>query len=172
MAKSILKRLMKSILGDKLPVILAQVQEIKPQTYIEVGCYQCETMKEVQRLGVPRLIGFDLFEQAPDHEEAPLDGLPITFEDAQKLGFGLYKGDTNETLSVLRGMALESPVLVFIDGGHSFETTLRDIEQVKEYIPHAHLLIDDISMHGVALAMKVSGLPWRVVGLETARIDL
>lgn len=161
----------KSILGDKLPVILAQVQEIQPKTYIEIGCYQCETMKEVQKLGIPRLIGFDLFEQAPDHEEAPLDGLPITFEEAQKLSFELYKGDTNETLAVLKDMKLEDPVLVFIDGGHSFETTLRDIEQVQNYIPHAHLLMDDISMHGVALAMKVSGLPWRIVGLETARYD-
>ena len=59
----------KSILGGKLPVLLSQIEEIKPQTYIEIGCFQCETM------------------------------------------------------------------------------------------------------HGVALAMKISGLPWRVVGLETARYD-
>ena len=159
------------IMGDKLPVLLAQVEDIKPQTYIEIGCFRCDTMHEVKKLGVPRLIGFDLFEQAPTHEEAPLDGLPVTWEDAQKFGYELYKGDTNSTLHVLGGLTLTGPVMVFIDGGHSFETTLNDIEMVQKYIPSAHLIMDDISMHGVALAMKASGLDWRVVGLETARYD-
>lgn len=161
----------KSILGGKLPVLLSQIEEIKPQTYIEIGCFQCETMHEVKKLGVPRLIGFDLFEQAPQHEEAPLDGLPVTWEAAQSFGYELHKGNTWDTLHVLGELQLDGPVVVFIDGGHSFETTLNDIEMVQKYIPHAHLLMDDISMHGVALAMKISGLPWRVVGLETARYD-
>jgi hypothetical protein len=67
---------------------------------------------------------------------------------------------------------LESPIAVFIDGGHSFETTLSDIEMVQKYIPNAILLMDDISMHGVRLAMQASGLPWVKVGLETARVNL
>lgn len=162
----------KSILGDKLPVLLGQIQEIKPKTYIEIGCFQCETMHEVKKLGVPRLIGFDLFEQAPQHEEAPLDGLPVTWEVAQTFGYELYRGNTWETLKELEHIQAESPVVVFIDGGHSFETTLNDIEMVQKYLPGAHLIMDDISMHGVALAMKVSGLPWRKVGLETARVDI
>lgn len=159
-------------MGIKLPVLLEQVKAINPQTYIEIGCYRCDTMHEVKKLGVPRLIGFDLFEQAPDHEEAPLDGPPITYEEAQKFGYELHKGDTWETLHKLRDIKAEGPVLVFIDGGHSFETTLNDIEMVQQYIPNAILLMDDISMHGVALAMKASGLDWRQVGVETARVDL
>ena len=157
----------------KLPELLAEIEKINPQTYIEIGCYQCDTMKEVAKLGVPRLIGFDLFEQAPEHEEAPLDGLPITLQEAKEFGcFELYKGDTKETLHHLKDLQLDGPVAVFIDGGHSFETTLSDIEMVQKYIPAAILLMDDISMHGVALAMKASGLPWVKVGLETARVDL
>ena len=163
---------MASIMGAKLPVLLAEIEKIKPKTYIEVGCFQCDTMKEVAKLGVPRLIGFDLFEQAPDHEEAPLDGLPVTWEEAQMFGFELYKGDTKETLHCLKDLVLEGPIAVFIDGGHSFETTLSDIEMVQKYIPHATLLMDDISMHGVRLAMQASGLDWKTVGLETARVDL
>ena len=81
-------------MGDKLPVLLAQVEDIKPQTYIEIGCFRCDTMHEVKKIGIPRLIGFDLFEQAPEYEEAPLDGLPISWEDAQKFGYELYKGNT------------------------------------------------------------------------------
>ena len=163
---------MASIMGAKLPVLLGEIEKIKPQTYVEIGCYQCETMHEVKKLGVPRLIGFDLFEQAPAHEEAPLDGVPVTWERAQEFGYELYKGDTNDTLHVLKDMKLKSPVVVFIDGGHSFETTLNDIEMVQKYMPGAILLMDDISMHGVALAMKASGLSWVKVGLETARVDL
>ena len=159
-------------MGKKLPVLLEQIKEINPDVYIEIGCYQCETMHEVKKLGVPRLIGFDLFEQAPDYEEAPLDGMPVTWEKAQTFGYELVKGDTNETLHQLKDMNIGGRVAVFIDGGHSFETTLSDIEMVQKYIPHAHLLMDDTSMHGVALAMKTSGLDWREVGLETARVDL
>lgn len=161
-----------SILGDKLAVILDQVREVQPKTYIEIGCYRCNTMHEVKKLGVPRLIGFDLFETAPSHEEPPLDGAPVSFNDAQKFGYELYKGDTWLTLATLGELEMEGPILVFIDGGHSFETTLQDIEQVQKYIPHCTILIDDVSMHGVALALKTSGLPWRKVGLETCRVDL
>lgn len=157
------------ILGAKLPVLLGQIRQISPQTYIEVGCYRCDTMKEVQKLGVPTLIGFDLFEQAPPNEEPPLDGAPVTYETAQTFGFELHKGDTNATLSVLKGRELAEPVVVFIDGGHSFTTTLNDIRQVRELQPNATLLIDDISMLGVRMAMEASGLTWEVVGLETAR---
>jgi hypothetical protein len=166
---------MASIMGAKLPVLLAEIEKIKPKTYIEIGCYQCDTMKEVAKLGVPRLIGFDLFKQAPEHEEAPLDGLPVTWEEAQTFGFELYRGNTMEILGpTLKTIAgdFKYPVAVFIDGGHSFETTLSDIEMVQKYIPNAILLMDDISMHGVALAMKASGLPWVKVGLETARVNL
>ncbi len=160
------------IMGDKLPVLLAQVEDIKPQTYVEIGCFRCDTMHEVKRLGVPRLIGFDLFEQAPENEEAPLDGLPVTWEEAQKFGYELYKGNTWDTLHVLKDINATDPVMVFIDGGHSFETTLNDIEMVQKYLPKAHLVMDDISMHGVRLAMQASGLNWKTVGLETARVDL
>lgn len=160
------------ILGEKLDVILSQVKEVQPKTYIEIGCYRCDTMKEVQKLGVQRLIGFDLFKQAPVIEEPPLDGAPIDFEEAQKLGFELYKGDTNDTLKVLKDLEFERPLLIFIDGGHSFKTTLRDIEQVQEYVSHATLLIDDVSMAGVSMAIKSSGLDWYKVGLETYRVDI
>lgn len=160
------------IMGAKLPVLLGQVEEIKPQTYIEIGCYRCDTMHEVKKLGVPRIIGFDLFEQADSHEEAPLDGPPITYEEALKFGYELHKGNTWDTLHELKNIKATEPVLVFIDGGHSFETTLNDIEMVQEYLPTAILLMDDISMHGVRLAMKASGLNWKTVGLETARVDL
>lgn len=156
------------ILGAKLDVLKYQVSEIQPKTWVEIGCYRCDTMREMRDLGVERLIGFDLFEPAPLDEAAPLDGPPISFEDAEK-EFEVYKGDTNKTLKVLAELDLEEPVVVFIDGGHSFKTTLNDIKQCREYLPNAILLIDDISMPGVKMAMEASELQWDVVGLETAK---
>lgn len=156
------------ILGNKLPVILEQIKLLRPVTYIEIGCYRCETMKEVHKLGVETIIGFDLFEPAPENEEPPLDGPPVSFDEAETFGFELHKGDTNETLTVLKDRKFAEPIAIFIDGGHSFKTTLHDIKQANEYQPTAHLLIDDISMPGVKMAMEASGLKWRVVGLETA----
>ena len=159
------------ILGEKLDTILYQVQLVKPKTYIEIGCYRCETMREVRELDiVNHIVGFDLFEPAPPEEEAPLDGPPITFEEAQK-EFEVYKGDTNETLKQLKGKDLEGPILIFIDGGRSMKTTLNDIKQCREYLPEATLLIDDISMHGVRMAMEASGLEWIVVGTEVAKFN-
>jgi hypothetical protein len=161
------------ILGQKLQVVLDQIKEVAPKTYIEVGCYRCDTMHEVKKLGVPHLIGFDLFEQAPDYEEAPLDGPPITYEEAQKFGYELIKGDTNETLKkVLLGNNYERPILVYVDGGHSFETTLRDIQTVKETCSPCTILVDDTSMHGVWQAIDASGLPFKRVGIEVARADV
>lgn len=157
------------ILGAKLDVILDQIRTIQPKTYIEVGCYRCETMKEVAALGVPRLIGFDMFVTAPASEEPPLDGPPITYEEAQKFGFELIKGDSAETLTFLDGVVFDGPIVAFIDGGHSFKTALNDIKLLRKYQPNAILLVDDISMHGVRMALEASGLKWDVVGLETAR---
>jgi len=158
------------ILGEKLNVLKHQIGIIKPNTYIEIGCYRCDTMRELRKMGVQRIIGFDLFEQAPSNEEAPHDGPPISFEEARK-EFEVYEGDTNETLKVLRQFILKEPILIFIDGGHSFKTTLQDIKQCREYVVDATLLIDDTSMPGVKMAMEASGLDWVVVGTEMSKFN-
>lgn len=160
---------MTSILGAKLEVLLNEIRTIQPKTYIEIGCYQCDTMLEVQRLGIPRLIGFDLFEPAPNYEYPPNDGPPLTFDEASRLGLELVKGDTKETLSTLKKKRLKGPVVVFIDGGHSYDTTLRDIKQIREILPNAILLIDDISMPEVARAMSDSRLEWVKIGIEISK---
>lgn len=161
------------ILGKKLDIILDEIKKIKPSTYIEVGCYQCDTMNAVREAVNPDLmIGFDLFLTAPQYEFPPLDGPPITFQEAKALGFELHKGDTKDTLKVLLDYEMTLPVVVFIDGGHSTETTIRDYEAIKKYVPGATVLIDDTCMPTVKEAIDQIKEEKEFLGLSVIKIQL
>lgn len=148
-----------NILGIKLDVILNQVKLYRPDNYIEVGCYRSETLKQVadNNPSVKKLIGLDLFEPAPDNEEPPFDGPPRTLEESKAYvpAATFIKGDTKQTIPKLP--KLTGKTLVFIDGGHSVETTLSDIKGIVKKYPKAKILIDDIGMPGVDRAIELSG---------------
>ncbi len=73
----------------------------------------------------------------------------VTAEDfaksLKKVDWKLVKGDTRQTLHGKDPLAgLKRPILAFIDGGHSYETTRSDIEVYSPYvIPGGFLVIDD-----------------------------
>lgn len=158
-----------SVLGPKQDILLQLLSQYQPRTYIEVGCYQCVTLRLVQSLapvyGIGRCIGFDLFEPSTGEatiegvgdEYAPLDGPPVTYEEAIGYGLEVYKGDSRDTLQTLSDLRCEEPVFAFIDGGHSFETCYSDIRAVKSCHPGAVLLVDDTDYPGVAKAIMKSG---------------
>jgi hypothetical protein len=159
--------MIKNILGAKLPVLLNEIKVSGADTYIEIGCFQCGTMRFVRK-AFPNIhiIGFDLFEphegeteQGKGKEFAPLDGDPLTFDQARELGFEVYQGDTNESLPRIfpilrRTMKYSSPVLVFLDGGHSYETVRSDYMNVSKFFPGATVVFDDISYPGVAQLIR------------------
>lgn len=134
---------MVGILGSKLPLLLQTVEQYRPASYVEIGCYRCDTMKAVKAAGVPRVVGFDLFEPAPPEEDPPRDGPPVTIQEAIAMGFEVYQGDSKKTLIMLTQLNLAPPVLVFIDGGHSEETVLWDYKNITRYLPGAIVLLDD-----------------------------
>jgi hypothetical protein len=154
-----------NVLGAKLELLLRQINIYKPNTYIEVGCFRCDTMKVVKNLGIPRVIGFDMFQpqsgpvtkHGVGEEGAPLDGDPLSYDEASALGFEVYEGNTRETLKMLSSMQLEPLVFVFIDGGHTYETVSSDYGLVVESIPDAVIVLDDITYPGVA--QLVSEIP-------------
>lgn len=159
---------MTGILGPKLQILLNEIRALNPETYIEIGCYRCDTMRAVANLGVRRIIGFDLFEDAEPHyaqldesgagdEDLPLEGPPVSYAEAQTMGFEVYQGDTAETLKALPGMLIDGPVLVFLDGGHSYETVNSDWEKIQEALPGATVIFDDTSYPGVAEVLR--GIP-------------
>lgn len=156
---------MRSILGPKLQILLNEVKSIKPETYIEIGCYRCDTMREVASLGVRRLIGFDLFDDAKSHyekmtdtgagdDDLPLEGPPISLDKARAMGFEVYQGDTKETLKRLQGMLIDEPAFVFLDGGHSYETVSSDWTRIQEALPGAIVVFDDTSYPGVSEVLR------------------
>jgi len=162
-----------SVLGPKQDILLSLLGKYHPKTYIEVGCFQCVTLRLVTDLapvyGIERCIGFDLFEQCAGDEtelgvgdeHAPLDGPPLSFEEAIGLGLEVYKGDSKETLTTLGDLACQPPVFAFVDGGHSFETCYSDIKNVKACHHDAILLLDDSDYPGVAKAIAECGFPSR-----------
>lgn len=163
---------MNSILGPKLPILLREISAAKPETYIEIGCYRCDTMREVRTLRVPRIIGFDLFEDASQHyqdihksgagtEDLPLEGPPISFDEAKAKGFEVYKGDTAETLLKLQELEIAGPVFVFLDGGHSFETVDFDWWTIHRSFPDATVVFDDSDYPGVAKVLRDIPDPWK-----------
>lgn len=156
---------MSGILGPKLPILLGEIKAFQPRTYIEIGCYQCTTMAAVQRLGVLRVIGFDLFDDAEKYykkiknegagdECLPLEGPPMKYTEAKRRGFEVYMGDTKETLLALPSLEIEEPVFVFLDGGHSYETVKSDWTLIQEAFPKATVVIDDVSYPGVAKLIR------------------
>lgn len=152
------------ILGPKLPVLIKEVKHHKTRTYIEIGCYRCETMRAM-RPYVARMYGFDLFEDALKEQDnrsdlgagegfLPLDGPPMNHADARGMGFDVFKGDTRETLHLLPKLNIEPPCFVFLDGGHDEETVRSDWSLVTEYIPDATVMFDDVSYPGVAAVIR------------------
>lgn len=155
---------MVSILGAKLPIILEAVTKVQAKTYIEIGCYRCNTMKEIRLLDESiRVIGFDLFaphdgvkdDKGVGAEHAPLDGPPVTITEAERMGFEVYAGDSKITLpEILSGLEVRHPVFVFLDGGHSYETARSDYCNVAKYLPDATVIIDDVNYPGVARLIR------------------
>jgi hypothetical protein len=169
--------MIKNILGIKLPVLLNEIKVSGAKTYIEIGCFQCGTMQFVRKAFPDiHIIGFDLFEphegeteEGKGKEFAPLDGDPLTVEQALALGFEVYQGDTNGSLPIIfprLGLIAKNPILVFLDGGHSYETVKSDYMNVVKFFPGATIVIDDISYPGVAkLIREIPGQYKKYIGI-------
>lgn len=145
-------------LGVKYNPLRSEIEELQPKTYIEVGVYRLETFKSVsEEFDISSMIGFDLFNQAPNNEEAPVEGPPLPLSAAQELvpEAVFIQGDSKETLLKLELMNLKPPVLAFVDGGHSYETIKTDIANLLRVLPTGSVIIvDDGPMSGVKKALK------------------
>lgn len=161
-----------SILGPKLDILLKQIECYEPDNYIEIGCYRCHTLKTVSDkfLSIKKLYGLDLFEDAPDYEIPPLDGPPLSLNEAKayvpKAIF--IKGDSKETMGKLP--RLSGKTFIFVDGGHSTETALADIRNAIIKYPKAFIILDDSTMPEVKKALEASGLAHEDLGYSLVRI--
>ena len=160
-----------NILGIKKPMVIKKVMDFKPHTYIEVGVFNCETFFSVVDLmdhPLDCFLGFDLFKdpEVEKNEAPPLDTRYMTYADAIQMGRNhrkniiLVQGDTCETLlpTILEYKKhLSMPVFVFLDGGHSFETTYSDITSIYNglcNVSPVSIWVDDSNFPGVSKAIK------------------
>jgi len=158
-----------NILVHKLDFLLNLWEEIQPHTYIEIGVFNCETFfKVVDTMNSveDKFFGFDYFIDLPEllkaYEIAPRDERYITYEDACEIAkeknkqITLVEGDTNETLyQTLDGQVLPSPIVVFVDGGHSYDTCYSDMKScwsILKDLKGVHLFIDDLQFPSIKKA--------------------
>lgn len=131
-------------------------------SYLEVGTHSgqrtallCRRWKERSLGGLFSYVGFDLFEEA-DVEKHAYEFLKSTAAPLMAIVDGmlrregasvvLHKGDTRITLPafVAARQARYIPDIIFIDGGHSIETTASDWAAVSQMMgPNTVVLFDD-----------------------------
>jgi len=142
-------------IGWREKYFFAAIQYIKPTTYCEIGCHTgrhsasiiMECLKYTDEL---KFIGYDLFDLATDTtHQTELNGkgsgnykacvkrmerirktcspVPSKYKKYpnKKFTYELHKGFTEKTLQEAKYD------LVFIDGGHSYETVKHDYEKLK-----------------------------------------
>jgi hypothetical protein len=108
---------------------------------------------------------FDLFEKAPPHEIPP-EQPPLSIGEASDLlanslkdhsCVSLVKGDSNKTLINIVNKVNETnleKVMVFIDGGHSYITTVRDMINVAAINHRTIIAIDDADWGEISIAIS------------------
>jgi len=155
-----------------------EVRSLKPRFIVEVGVYRgdCSEMliKEALKLGdAVDYWGFDLFAEAITDdvlvEERSL--LPISIRDVEKrLGrpgatLHLVGGDTKETLAAAD---LPAPDLVFLDGGHLYETVRSDWENLERVLHPRSVVYFDDYLSGASLQHEPGGVNRVVDSLDTS----
>lgn len=123
---------------------------VSPKTFIEVGTYRMQTFEYLNSKlkSDIKMLGFDFFESAPKGEIPP-QGEPLGYEDSLKIisewdrEVVLVKGNTKETLSDKWLSDVEPPVVVYLDGGHSYETSKSDFWNLYEKLDSGLIILDD-----------------------------
>jgi FkbM family methyltransferase len=155
----------RNIIGEKISDILANLVWFDPHYYIEVGCYRLGTSLEV----IPRSYAkahflLDLFDTAPTYEGAPEDA-PLTFDEAKSIlndcgaifnsQVFVVAGLSSATLpSVINKInSFDEKLLIFIDGGHSFETVLGDLKNCLLFNGEILIIVDDFKWDNIHAAV-------------------
>lgn len=149
--------------------ILDLVLKYKPKSFCEIGCHNGMTARWLSHFILenyhPRLqyFGYDAFE---DVEKIEHNGKSIPNQEKiitrlnwvnrkyKHFKYTLIKGLTKDTLT--------SPIkfgIVYIDGGHSYETVKHDYSMIKE---SKIIIFDDYNLSGVKKAVDEIGLGYQL----------
>ena len=158
--------------------LLAEISSIKAKRIIEIGVYRCERAIEMISTalthgGEVSYTGFDLFE---DFATYPLKDEELSYKDPPRtmgeslellarrfpgMKIELVKGDSRKTLTDYVASVREAPDFVFIDGGHSFDTTMSDWKNIEKIMgANTTVCIDDYddNNHRFPAARIIAGI--------------
>ena len=192
MLKKLLRPLYRRLRGfvtESLPVlyrngmrydrIAEEVKRIKPSTIVEIGTCRGDNAERMIRValwyGNAEYYGFDLFEELNDETfgkeasrwPAGLENVTARLTGIKQRGrtprVHLYKGDTTKTLAA-EVEKIGKADLIFIDGGHSYETVRADWENsLKLCHPGTVVFFDDYPNWGVGrLVDEIDRANWDV----------
>ncbi len=120
--------------------------------YVEVGLWRMQTFGYLNsKLNSDvEMIGFDLFDNSPLYEsEIVPDGVGFSYSKCKEIvskwdrKVSLIEGDTKETLSKDWLEKKDSRVVVFLDGGHSYETVKSDFWNLYNTLTNGIIIMDD-----------------------------
>lgn len=134
----------------------AEVANLRPERIVEIGVFRGNTGRRLISLALEHVSavdywGFDLFAEGSTAEQlsAEVDGgtpplsINAVFERLQRPGatIHLVPGDTRYTLA---RTDVPPADLVFIDGGHSYDTVASDWKNAQEFLhPRSVVYFDD-----------------------------
>ena len=153
-------------LGVKYDLLLWAYEKIKPQYFIEVGAYKCQTSVGLFKAHLPsKAYLIDIFEKAPV-EELPPEQAPVTSDQALELiqknfgdefDCGIVIGNSIDSLPiVIEAINSFEPgsTFIFVDGGHSYETAVADLMNASLIKHDVYVAIDDANFPGVNSAIQ------------------
>jgi FkbM family methyltransferase len=155
----------KTIIGEKIKTILLYFRWFKPNYYVEIGCYRLGTAIDVMfESHAEAHFLLDLFDKAPTHEGAPKER-SLTLSEAKsiiedcgaflKSSVYLLQGYSSSTLLdvVNKINSADKKLFVFVDGGHSFETTLTDLKNCLLFDGEVLIIVDDFKWSNIRAAV-------------------
>ena len=145
--------------------LLDVIKVHKPQTYCEIGLHNGFTARQtcdelIKYNSKIYFEGYDAFEtvdkkeangksqSSENHYKQAIKRLESVKRKSPDFTYKIYKGYTTETLKPKKFD------LVYIDGGHSYDTVLHDYNMVKD---SKIILFDDYNYFGVANAVEEIG---------------
>ena len=151
------------MIPEAQPYIEDIIEQYKPRSFCEVGCHEGMTARWICHTILkyyPRLvyIGYDAFEKVGIQErngkstpkkEKTITRLNWLQRKYKHFRYTLVEGFTQDTLVSPRKYGL-----VYIDGGHSYDTVKHDYSMLKD---SKIIIFDDYNLEGVKQAVDEIG---------------
>ena len=153
------------LIGGKYEAVLECYNKEKPDIYVEIGCYRLNTSINLLKSHMPKKTYLlDLFCKAADFEVPP-EQAPLSLSEASDLilkTFGeepdisLIKGFTGASLPhvIQQINDQNNNTFIFVDGGHSYITVIRDLINISMIKNKLTVVIDDADWSEIDVAIK------------------